>query len=234
MAKWSVPRMWQGGEVWILGGGPSLPRQFNVPEDVIASVQAQQAEPSAYTPYMKAIHNKHVIAINMAFKFGDWMDIVFFGDKKFYLPAQKDLAKHKALKVSCHSFFEKHPKIKYLKRDNAKPKGISTRDGYVSWNANSGAAAISLAVQLGAKRIILVGFDMKLDDKDKHHWHTLYKVKGNRPTKRSLPFDNHLSGFEQIEKDAKKLGVEIINASPESAIKEFTKTTVDEQVCMSI
>ena len=38
VGNWFVPRMWNDGECWILGGGSSLPRQFGVPESVIEKV----------------------------------------------------------------------------------------------------------------------------------------------------------------------------------------------------
>ena len=43
-----------------------------------------------------------------------------------------------------------------------------------------------------------------------------------------MPFHRHLRGFPQIAKDAKQMGVEILNASPDSAIECFRKVTVKE------
>jgi len=232
--SWKVPSMWEGGEVWILGGGPSLPRQFGVPEDVIKKVYSGDLTPGAYSEYMQAIHEKHVIGINMAFKIGNWIDMVFFGDNKFYLQSRQDIAKFPGLKVTCHTNFKNtnhNEKIKYLQKDKSKPKGITEHRGKVSWNANSGAAAISVAANAGAKRIILVGFDMTLDEGNNQHWHKFYQVKGSKPRdEKKLPFNRHLSGFEQIAKDAKKKGIEIINASPSSKITQFKKVSVKELI----
>jgi len=95
----------------------------------------------------------------------------------------------------------------------------------VAWNQNSGAAAISVAVHAGAKRIFLLGFDMKLKA-DAQHWHSEYRTAGVKA--RALPFNRHLQGFPFIAADAKRLGVEIFNVCPESAIPDFKKVTLKE------
>ena len=90
----------------------------------------------------------------------------------------------------------------------------------VSWNNNSGAATINLAVHMGAKRIILLGFDMKLDEEKNQHWHKFYSTKEKDI---ASTFRKHLSGFQEIKRDADLLGVEIINANPTSAITQFPR-----------
>jgi predicted peroxiredoxin len=43
-----------------------------------------------------------------------------------------------------------------------------------------------------------------------------------------MPFERHLRGFPDIAKDAKQRGIEILNCSQESVIKEFRKVTVQD------
>jgi hypothetical protein len=230
---WRVPPIWEGGECWILGGGPSLPRQFDVPEEIIAKVLAKELPLSAYSPYMQAIHNKHVIGVNMAFMFGDWVDMVFWGDKKWYYNNREKLAKFRGIKITSHPHFNNQKyaleNIKYIHKDGNHAKGISFNSNMVSWNANSGAAAVSIGANTGAKRIILVGFDMKLGVDNKQHWHSEYGTSNRKVTDpKKLPFYRHMLGFSQMQKDAKKRGIQIINACPDSAINEFPKMTVKE------
>jgi len=236
--------MWEGGECWIIGGGPSMPQQFGVPEDVIDSIVRGDNPPSMYSPYMAAIHGKHVIAINVAFLIGDWIDMVFFGDNKFFVSYQKQLAEFPGLKVTCNSKFSSGTydgeNIKYVAKDKSHSHGISDNQRMVSWNGNSGAAAISIAANAGCERIILLGFDMKVGSDQRQHWHDLYRVVGRKPhkTKRGrivnpnqvkhLPFARHLRGFPDIACDTEKRGITILNASPDSAIEQFKKVTVKE------
>lgn len=227
---WRIPRIWEGGDVWIIGGGPSMPRQFDVPETIIQKVCNGTLPPSAYSPYMKGIHKKHIIGVNMAYKIGTWIDMIIFGDSGFYLKERTELCKFPGIKVSCHPDSRNESWIKYVGRDSSHIRGISTQSNAISWNSNTGAAAISLAVHTGAKRIILLGFDMNIDGQNMQHWHNLYgkgPVDDDRRRQR-LPFGRHMLGFPTIEEDARRLGVEIINASPDSAIKCFPKMTVKE------
>jgi len=229
---WQVPRIWEEGDVWILGGGPSVPKQFGIPDEVVMKVINGNSPPSIYSSYMSGLHDKHVIGINVAYLIGNWIDMVFFGDKGFYLKHRQELAKFPGLKITCLSSLDSVSWIKYTPRDTKHTRGISENPKMVSWNNNSGAAAISVAAHAGAKRIILLGFDMKLDG-EKQHWHDLYGKYADRNTRnpkkpRHLPFERHLRGFSAIAQDAKRMGIEILNASPDSAIKEFPKFTVKE------
>jgi hypothetical protein len=222
--------MWEDGDVWILGGGPSVPRQFGIPEEVIQSVIKGTSPPSVYSPYMSFLHDKHVIGINCAYLIGNWIDMIFFGDIGFFLKHQQGLAAFPGLKVSCHPQTDRYDWIKYTPRDKEHPRGISENPKAASWNGNSGSAAISIAANAGAKRIILLGFDMKSGTDKKRHWHGLYGVATNRDPRKPihLPFDRHLRGFSEIARDAKRRGIEILNCCPDSAIKEFKKFSLKE------
>jgi hypothetical protein len=230
--KWLVPRIWDGGDVYILGGGPSVTKQFNIPEDIVKKVIEGSASPSIYSPYMSFLHDKHVIGVNVAYLIGTWIDMIFFGDSGFLSNHQKGLSDFPGLKISCHPITDSYPWIKYLVKEIKHQKGISTHRGLVSWNYNSGAAAISVAAHAGAKRILLLGFDMKLNDSQCQHWHDVYHRRERLLQKHNigLPFERHLRGFPEIAKDARKMGIEIINLCPNSAISQFPKMSVDEWI----
>lgn len=223
--NWKVPKIWKGGDVWILGGGPSIVQQFDIPQEVVNRVKTKQSPPSSYSQYLSFLHDKHVIGVNVSYLIGDWIDMIYFGDGSFLTSHAKQLRMHPAIKVSSAPVTRLFEWIKYLSRERTKPTGISTRPDTVAWNQNSGAAAISLAVHAGAKRIFLLGFDMNLI-KDTQHWHSEYRTNGGRS--KALPFDRHLKGFPQIAADAMILGVEIINVCPSSAITVFKKATLKE------
>lgn len=227
--NWQVPRMWEDGDVWIIGGGPSMTKQFDIPDQVVRDVLNGTSPASVYSPYMEGIHNKHIIGINVAYLFGDWIDMVFFGDDGFFNQHKFELATFKGLRVSCVSNVASMSWVKYLPKDG-KGRGISENPKTVCWNNNSGAAAISVAANAGAKRIILIGFDMKLNEKNYQHWHNLYGKGDDVSVRRmqKLPFDRHMRGFAPIAQDAKKRGIEIINCSPDSKIVEFRKVPVKD------
>lgn len=228
--RWRVPRFWEDGDVWIIGGGPSITEQFKIPNNIVQGVLRGELPPSAYSPYMSFLHKKHVIGVNAAYLIGDWIDIVFFGDHGFFLRHKAGLAAFPGLKVSCTPYVEKHKWVKFVARDTSHPRGLTSNPEMVSWNFNSGAAAINLAVHTGARRIILLGFDMKLSSANRQHWHDVYKVGEIKSQKQllRLPFDRHLRPFPMIAQDARKLGVEILNANPDSQIDCFPKFSLKE------
>jgi len=231
---WKIPEMWKGGECWIIGGGPSVPRMFGVPESVIESVQNKVATLGAYSPYLSALHDKHVIGVNTAYLYGDWVDVVVFGDSQFYLEHAKRLLNFKGIKVSSHPrVHSRHPGIYHIKftpLDTSHPVGLTDKRGHVSWNKHSGSGAINLAYHFGAKRIYLLGFDMKLDVNGKSHSHAEYFREGLPKFGKNLPYDRHLAAYPKIAADAERLGLEIINVNDDSAITQFPIVTNIKEV----
>lgn len=225
--KWFVPPIWENGDAWIIGGGPSLTEQFNIPDDVVAKVRNGELPLSAYSPYMSEIHDCHVIGINVAYLIGNWIDIMFFGDGSFYTRYKKSLVEWPNLKVSCSMSFKDNCFIKYLSMDSLHSRGISSKTNSVSWNHSSGAAAISLAAHLGVKRIMLLGFDMDFNAEGERHWHNSYK-RPNMSSKKITPFRKHLEPFSDIAKDALSKGIEILNINPKSKIEAFPKYSLKE------
>jgi len=228
MTTWTVPKMWESGDAWIIGGGPSMPRQFGVPEDTIQDVCSGKQFPAAYSPFLEPIHNKHVIGVNNAYQIGTWIDAVFFGDSSWYLKHRDSLAMWPGIKVSCAPRFGNLPQkkmegIKFLMKDPQHTKGVTSRLRKVSWNSNSGAAAMNLASHFGAKRLFLLGFDMMKMGK-LTHWHGSH---GNNRQKQ-LTYRRHLKGFPIIAQDMKAMGVEIFNVNPNSRIDDFPKITLEE------
>lgn len=97
-------------------------------------------------------------------------------------------------------------------------------------NGNSGAGAINFAVLAGAKRILLLGFDMKLGPAGERHWHPDHP----KPCVQAQCFDDWLYKFGPIARDAEKLGVEILNCTPGSALTAFPMTTLKEALCPAL
>lgn len=218
--SWTAPRMWEGGTAIIIGGGPSILKQFNIPPEIVKGVFSKKLFPSAYSSYLKAIHNQHIIAVNVAYRIGPWIDVMFFGDTSTWNEEKKNLTTFRGLKVSCAGGLENEPSIKWMKREPRRKVGISTDPNFLAWNRNSGSAAINLAVHFGVKRIILLGFDMKLDTSKNQHWHKIYD---SDPKSVDRTMAKHLAGFPQMKSDLDRLHIEVLNANPDSKIDAFRK-----------
>jgi len=226
---WRAPILWDNGECFIIGGGPSMPRQFGIPEKVIDLVQSGASRPSIYSPYLEPIHDRHVIGVNNAYQIGTWLDVLFFGDCAWYLPHRNRLSAWPKIKVTCCPRWKGKNKkesegIHYIAKDSNRREGLTSDPTKVSWNSNSGAASINLAYHFGARRIILLGFDMNVSD-TATHWHTGH---GNKPAVIKKSFDRHMGKFPKVAEDAKALGIEILNASPTSTLDMFPRVNLKD------
>lgn len=232
IGNWFVPTMWKDGECWIIGGGSSVPRQFGVPEKVIQEVLEQKAPISTYNSYLEPLHIKHVIGTNIAYKFGHWISVLYFGDLPFYRNNMLELHNFKNLKVTDTGNLPRqnaqalanHRNIRKLVR--SMEFGLSEDPKVIRWNHNAGAGAINLAVLFGARRIMLLGFDMKANGNGQTHF--VNGIAGYYKPARQMDFDRYLQVFPQIAVDAKRLGVEILNVSEDSAIEAFPKVKLKD------
>lgn len=91
---------------------------------------------------------------------------------------------------------------------------------------NSGFQALNLAVQFGAKRIILVGFDMRLDHGV--HWHGPHGKGLNNP--RDPLFASWRDALNGAAPTLAALGVEVLNASAISALTAYPIMDLREAV----
>ncbi len=191
---WDVPPMWNGDTVYILGGSPSLASEN-----------------------LSLIHNKRCIGVNDSFRLGSWVDVCWFGDERWLDWNRKCLRKFGGVKACCVPSLLTKPPIQGIKvLDRGRPQGIETRRGIVSWNNNSGGSAINLAYHLGAKRIVLLGFSMKVIN-GKDNWHDLHHVHSKENDSQYPVF---LEAFSVICREAYKLGIVLINSTMDSAIPE--------------
>lgn len=190
-----------------------------------------------HTDLSPVLRGKHfTIGINDAFLLGD-LNICWFGDKRWHEWNEEKLKQFKGIVASCHVNFETHDDVRYLKR--GKSKGIDDREGFVSWNLCSGSSAINLAYHLGARLIILIGFDMKptkvIDETtgqivERGQWHENHKIDYLK--KGYNPYGGYFAALPIIAEDAKRLGVEILNATIDTVIPDtiFPRISLERYV----
>lgn len=243
--KWSAPKIWKG-DCWIIGGGSSISEQFNISSDVVPETLDEFRN---YGEHLKPIHEKRIIAVNLAAFFGDWIEVAYWGDSNVYTEYRNWFDNFSGLKVSSAGKFsdESFPNIKHLYKDNNV--GITKDRTAISWcGKNSGSSAINLAYHLGATRIFLLGFDMYSNPKGRVHFHTGYpdraktpnlrRVKKGIPIPRKKPknmnqrYKRQLSGFSKVKEDADKLSLKIYNVNPKSNVQEFPKISLKEALEM--
>lgn len=198
MQSWKTSKLWPGQTVFIIGGGPSV-------------------KDMDLHPLVKC----RTIGVNDAFKILPSVDVTWFTDCRWYQWNAEALKAYHGLIIGSPRCTCDHARVLQLRRLDAS--GIATDPELVKWNKNSGASAINLAFHFGAKRVVLIGFDMRVRD-EQHNWHN------NHPhTPRKGIYDElFLPQFTKIARDAKQLGLEIVNATPNSALTVFPMVDLQE------
>ena len=198
--RWNPQPFWRGEDVYIIGGGTSLER-FD----------------------MSLLKHRHTIGCNVAFLEGQEIcDICFFGDIKWWELFKPQLIRFEGMVVtnapalySCD--------VSWLMTMKRVSKGLAL--DALGWNCNSGAAAINLALILGAKRVFLLGFDMKLGEDGRPNYHN-HRVEKETPE----VYQKFLVGFKDVARDLliKFPDREIINVNDDSELKLFPMVSVEE------
>lgn len=100
-------------------------------------------------------------------------------------------------------------------------KGLSTAQDLIHFGNNSGYQLINVALLFGIKRMILCGYNMSVVDKKRHFF-------GDHPQglNRSGSYTGFIGNYKTIKPD--DYGIEIINATPRSALDMFPKMSLEE------
>lgn len=102
--------------------------------------------------------------------------------------------------------------------------GLSSRDGYIRQGGNSGFQAVGLALLFGARRIILLGFDMQYSQR-RSHWHGDHHGDLHNPE--PARFDAWMDHFAALGAQS---GAQIINCTRDSALTCFPKADLIESL----
>lgn len=192
--SWIVPKIWDKNTTcYIIGGGPSI---------------------SNYN--LNLLKGKRSIITNNVYQLMPWADFLFFMDKDWIKKHCDNISKLHCIKftiVPGLSSYQKKMNLKFIVRVGAY--GFSGRQDRITHGGNSGYCALQLGYLFGARRFILVGFDMRTVNKQ-HNYHNQHKRKMDA----DIYETNYIKHFESL-RNCKDSGVEIINTTPNSALTCF-------------
>lgn len=200
MPKWIQENKWKDEDVFIIGGGDSL-KTFDW---------------NLLKPHL-------TIGCNDAFRLGkDVCKICIFGDIDWFEFNKKLLEGFGGVVMTnCAQLRNKN--IPWLFTIGRRASGL--HNDAIGWNKNTGAAAVNLALILGAKNVFLLGFDMMLSTRGKANWHD---NNINKPDAEVYP--KFLSGFHFVNRDLRTKFPDsaIINITNNSKLDLFPKINVEE------
>lgn len=149
-----------------------------------------------------------------------WADMLYFADVRWWRwhREREEYKRFAGVKVTIdggdRSAVDSEPELFWL--HNHGGSGISTKPNGLMTGQNGGYQAINIAVLAGAKRVLLLGYDMKLGKSGKSHFFGDHPIKTDAAT-----FSAMLQNFPTMLKPLKALGVEVINCTPDSALRCF-------------
>jgi hypothetical protein len=197
---------WRGERAFLIGGGPSL-EGFD---------------------FERLRGKGRVIAINRAFEFAPFADVLFFMDNRFYLRYHgKDLISNEkwnafpGVRVFLNLSGRKYDDVYSVRKLGKTGLSNSIRAGIYHGN-NSGVGAINLAYALGASPIYLLGYDCKFNGK-KSHFHSGYNILQHEGSVRSFAKE-----FDRLNRYLKRTSARVFNLNPHSGCKAFPFGNLEE------
>jgi len=164
-----------------------------------------------------------VIAVNDSWKLYPGSDALFACDYEWW-KANKGVPEFQGLKISSDNrALSRWPEIKYAKRVLVDILLVGQK-GKIGWGGNSGFQAINLAVHMGAKKIILIGFDMRLDLG--LYWHGRHEGRLTNP--KTSYVDRWRRAIDGVYAQLCDLGISAYNCSPVSHLAAYPKMSLED------
>lgn len=195
-----MPRLWPESTIAIFAGGPSLTL-----EDTLKCRPLR------------------TIAINNAYRMAPWADCLYAADRKWW-DYYSDAQNFAGLKVSITK--RNNPEIHAV--GVAGREGLSEDPKMLMTGGNGGYQAMNLAFHLGARNILLLGYDMRFVD-NKAHWHEEHPPRLT-PSVVNTFRKSFLPHFKAMAAAMKEKGICVYNCTPGSALNDFPKMGIYEAI----
>lgn len=159
--------------------------------------------------------NGKVCVINTTFRLALWADILYACDRAWW---DKHGEEAHAFEGEKYCYAQGGERWGAKRITGSTGGGLSGKVGEIRTGGNSGHQAIHVVYNMGAKRIILLGFDMGFSN-GKSHWH------GDHPHGLSNcgDFKRWISQINLLAKGLAAQGVEVINCSRNTNLECFKR-----------
>ena len=185
-----------------------------------SSLSEEQCETVRKWRLVDPVGRRRVIAINTTFLRAPWADILYACDFPWWEHYGRQVAAGKwqhfgqqlwTQDVNAARIIGMH----YVR--SAPAPGLGRTPGLIHQGGNGAYQAVNLAYQAGARRIVLLGCDMRGTK-----WHGEHPAPLTNP--KDYLFAAWIRNFKALAMDLASEGVTVINASPGSALPWFQST----------
>lgn len=159
--------------------------------------------PSMSRALADSVRSVKTIAVSDAFRLAPWADALVSADRKWWT------ANPDARQFAGQKYMAMRDLDDQVERVNTSINGI-----------NSGLLALHVAVKLGAKRILLLGFDMH----GGHFFGPHAEPLSNTTEKRFEVFKRQFAAYRPA-------GVEILNCTPGSSLNCYPMANLEDVLC---
>ena len=157
------------------------------------------------------------IAINNAVFFAPWADYLYAGDERWWKFYLEDISWYRGERVTHQPF--------------GGYRTFGRRPGFARFGGNSGHQAVQFAAaDLGADRIILLGFDHKYLNPYKKTQVTHFHGDHPKPLGNAHHVDHWPRLMERTARDLVRMGVSVVNITRDTALTCFDLMSLEELV----
>lgn len=166
----------------------------------------------------------HVLAIKTNIDLCPFAEVVYGCDAPWWID-RKGLPNFNGVKIFHGIGAKQFPNMHRCEIEMSKDALLVDEPMRIGNGGNSGFQALNLVVQFGATNIVLVGFDCH--GRGDVHWYGRNKwPNANNPM--GSNYARWMKGFEMAKRDADRMKITIVNASPDSEIKCFPKRALSQ------
>lgn len=166
-----------------------------------------------------------VITVNTTFRIAPWADVCYASDAGWIQAYRAELRDEFDGEV-WHGSPSGYGDLGSVIALDRRAAGVIAEPGRIAGGMNSGAAALGLAYQFGARRIVMLGYDQQWCGKQAR-WHGMHPgvLRNNIPQ-----FRRWAGWYQQAAQDFARLGIEVLNASRDTSLRCFRRVALEQAI----
>lgn len=163
-------------------------------------------------------HGAALVAVNDAYRLAPWSDVLYACDPEWW-DHHAGAEQFAGERWTQDEGAARRWRLNYI--EGRRRPGFCLTGEAVHYGDNSGYQAINLALYMGARRVVLLGFDMQATGGRRHYF-------GNHPgaMNKEHPYRIWLAAFDEAARLHPTL--DIINATRDTALIAWPRMTIEE------
>lgn len=158
------------------------------------------------------------LAISNTFQQAPHAAVVYAPDRRWWTVWHPEAVQHRGMKFGVHAGLRDHPIVEMLRREPGD--GLSADPDRLR-GTHAGTQAINFAVLAGAKRLILLGYDMGPAPDGRNHYF------GEHPDGSHVNYVRRLQEYETLGTALRDADVQVWNCSRTTRITAFARPALE-------